>query len=125
MIKKSALFIIASAFLLSACTLTGSAQTTPPTTPSSTAPKQIAENTIIISNFAFSPQTLTVKPGSVITVTNNDSATHTVTSDDNTSFNISSISQGSSATFTAPTKPGTYAFHCAIHRTMTGTLIVQ
>lgn len=129
MIKKPALFIIASAFVLSACSYTNSGQTTTPTTPvapatGATTPQ--TQNQLTISNYAFSPQSLTVAAGSTVKVTNNDSTTHTITSDDKgASFNIPSIPSGSSASFTAPSKPGTYTFHCNIHKTMTGTLIVQ
>ena len=49
---------------------------------------------------------------------------HTVTSDDGTSFNMS-VDGGVSTSFKAPTKPGTYKFHCNIHSQMHGTLTVQ
>ncbi len=37
------------------------------------------------------------------------------------------LNQGESATFTAPTQPGTYKFSCTVHAQMQeiGTLIVQ
>jgi plastocyanin len=75
-----------------------------------------------ISGFAFSPATLSVKTGSVIKVTNNDAAAHTLTADDN-SFDSGNIPAGGSGTITV-TKAGTFAFHCTYHSRMTGTLTV-
>ena len=65
-----------------------------------------------------------VTAGATVTVKNNDGVTHTVTSDDGTSFNMS-VDGGTSTSFKAPTKPGTYKFHCNIHSQMHGTLTVQ
>jgi plastocyanin len=47
-----------------------------------------------------------------------------VTSDDGKSFNVT-VAAGGTATFTAPTKPGTYPFHCSVHPQMHGTLVVK
>ena len=80
-----------------------------------------AATTAEIRNFAF-PAGLTVKAGGSITFTNADSAPHTVTMDDG-SCDAGRISSGSSATITF-TAPGTYAFHCAIHTSMKGTVVV-
>lgn len=54
---------------------------------------------------------------------NADPVTHTLTADDGKSFNVS-VNGNSSGTFTAPSKPGTYKFHCTIHPQMHGTLTV-
>jgi plastocyanin len=48
---------------------------------------------------------------------------HTVTSDDGKSFDVT-VNPGKTATFTAPSSPGTYKFHCKIHSSMHGTLTV-
>ena len=65
-----------------------------------------------------------VKAGATVNIKNNDPFTHTVTSDDGTSFNVS-VDGGKTATITAPSKPGSYNFHCNIHSNMHATLIVQ
>ena len=65
-----------------------------------------------------------VKAGATVNIKNNDSFTHTVTSDDGTSFNVS-VDGGKTATITAPSKAGTYKFHCNIHSTMHAMLTVQ
>ena len=77
-----------------------------------------------ISNFKFSPGTITVKSGTKVTVTNNDSTAHTATSNDGSSFSTGDIDPGSSTTITV-SKAGTYAYHCSIHPFMHGTLVVQ
>jgi len=80
-------------------------------------------NTIEISNFAFSPTSLTVTAGTTVTVVNDDGATHTLTAADR-SFDTGHLDQGDRATFT-PGAPGTYTFFCAIHDYMRGTLEVR
>lgn len=72
--------------------------------------------------FAFT--SATVAPGSEVTFTNADGAGHTLTADDG-AFDTGTVSGGDSATFTAPSEPGEYAFHCTIHPSMTGTLTVE
>jgi hypothetical protein len=78
---------------------------------------------VTIQNFAFNPATLTVSVGTTITWTNLDSAPHTVTSDDNL-FDSGTLNQGApfSHTFTTP---GTFAYHCNIHPSMTAQVVVQ
>ena len=63
------------------------------------------------------------KTGATVNIKNNDPFTHTVTSDDGSSFNVS-VDGNKTATITAPTKAGTYKFHCNIHSFMHGTLTV-
>jgi plastocyanin len=79
-------------------------------------------NALTIQGFAFSPKSLTVSAGTAVTVTNKDGARHTFSSDDGTTFNTP-VNGHASATVTV-TKPGTYTYHCRIHPSMTGTLIV-
>lgn len=93
-----------------------------PTAAPTTAPTTNG-NSITIANFAFAPATLTVKVGTKVTWTNNDSATHTVTADQG-AFNSPDLPTGQSYSFTF-TKAGTYSYHCAIHSSMTATIVVQ
>jgi plastocyanin len=78
---------------------------------------------ITIKNFAFRTPG-SVRPGATVTVRNEDSTEHTVTADSGNAFDSTQPSGGSSS-FTAPTKPGSYPFHCTIHPFMHGTLVVQ
>ncbi|MFJ8039029.1 hypothetical protein ACIRBX_00780 [Kitasatospora sp. NPDC096147] len=60
---------------------------------------------IAIRDFAFVPADLTVAPGTRISVTDQDSAPHTVTATGK-AFDTGRIDGGKSATLTAPTAPG-------------------
>jgi plastocyanin len=78
-----------------------------------------------IAGFAFSPNPLTVAPGDTVVFQNNDSAPHTATSDTAGQFDTGQIASGASGSFTAPSAPGSYPYHCNIHPNMTATLVVQ
>lgn len=94
----------------------------PPSAGSSSGSKP-ASAAIGIQGFSYaSPPS--VSPGAKVTVTNHDSVAHTVTSDTDGLFNVN-VQPGANATFTAPTKPGSYKFHCIYHGNMHGTLVVK
>ena len=65
----------------------------------------------------------TVAAGAVITVKNDDSQAHTVTSKAG-GFDVKVDANGT-ATFKAPSKPGKYALICIYHSNMSGTLVVK
>ena len=76
-----------------------------------------------IKDFSFQPATISVSVGSTVTWTNADTTGHTVTADDG-SFDSKSLA--SNATFSQTfAKAGTFAYHCAIHPGMKGTVTVQ
>ncbi|MEZ0109721.1 plastocyanin [Catenulispora sp. EB89] len=85
----------------------------------------VGASQIVISNFAFSPAALTVTAGQTVTVVNNDSTTHTLTATTGKAFDTGDLAPGKTATFTAPTTPGTYSYICTIHQFMHGTLTVK
>jgi plastocyanin len=73
---------------------------------------------------AFSPNSITVKKGTTVTWTNNDSTTHTVQETDGKSGPKSdNIAPGGTYTFTF-VAAGSFAYHCSIHPSMTGTVTV-
>lgn len=84
---------------------------------------ETTEATITISDFDYGDP-LTVAPGTEVTVVNEDSAAHNA-NDANGAFEEPLISQGESATFTAPDEPGTYDLICTAHGQMSGQLIVE
>lgn len=95
----------------------------PTTNNTSTAgTQQTGSQTVAISNFSFVPSQITITKGATITWTNNDSAPHQIVADDN-SFQSGALSQGQSFQQTFD-QEGTYSYHCAIHPSMKGTVIV-
>jgi len=109
------LILLMFAILVSGCVQQG--QNNPP--PSGNEP-----NAVIIKDFAFSPSTLTVNAGATVTWTNQDSAAHKVTSDSGTELDSASFSQGQTYSHTFST-PGTFEYHCGIHTSMKGKVVVE
>jgi plastocyanin len=96
-------------------------------------PLSILKGSSVQGSPDFDPDTLTVKKGDKITVTNKDTLPHTVTSgtgptDPNSAkqFDTSIIEPGATADIeTTNIAPGDYPFHCAVHPYMTGKVVVQ
>ena len=80
---------------------------------------------VTIKDFAYVPATITVKKGTKVTWTNQDSTRHDVTPDsESDNFKASELlSKGESYSFTFNTA-GTYTYHCGPHPQMKGTVIV-
>lgn len=83
---------------------------------------------VAAQGFKFSPQTVEVALGGKVTWTNKDGAAHTATSgkpgakDGKWDGQLS----GSGGTFSFTfAQPGTYEYFCAIHTSMTGTVVVK
>jgi plastocyanin len=127
--------ILAASLAIGACgsasTPSPAATSTAPATAPASAPASVAPSSaggdagasaVTIQNFAFNPRTVTVKVGTKVTWTNQDSTAHTVTFDtgDTKSGNIA---QG--ATFEQTfSSAGSLTYHCSIHPSMTGTVTV-
>jgi plastocyanin len=109
-----------------ACTGCTSSQSPAPVPAATTLAPATGSTSILIKNFAFSPDVLTIRTGNTVIWTNQDSVPHQIASDPGSSVSFSSdpLSNGVSyqVTFTAP---GTYSYHCAIHPSMKGTIVVQ
>jgi plastocyanin len=81
-----------------------------------------ADGAVTIAGFAFDPTTITVQVGDSVTWTNQDSTAHTATASG--AFDTGNIASSASKSITFATA-GTFAYHCTIHPTMTGTVVVQ
>lgn len=90
-----------------------------------TGPASPAAARITIKSYTFRPAALTVRPGALINVVNQDSVAHTVTATGPKAFDTGDIGPGTAVTFTAPTKPGNYPYACTIHPYMKGSLSVR
>jgi plastocyanin len=78
---------------------------------------------IEIRNFHFEPATLVVAPGTTVTWINRDAEIHAVTSTQG-AFASPGIDGNERFSFRFE-KPGTYAYRCALHAQMTGTIVVR
>lgn len=111
----------------SSTSTTSSTSNSESTAPASSGSEQTSSNAVAveISNFAYSPATLTVKVGTTVTWTNKDSARHDVAADDESSDAPSSelLGRGESYSFTFK-KAGTYSYHCTPHPNMQAKVIV-
>jgi plastocyanin len=81
------------------------------------------QNKIEIKDFAFDPQTLTVKSGETITWINRDEEPHTVVSVQKQFKKSTALDTDETFTITAGA-PGTYTYFCSVHPKMTGTIVV-
>jgi plastocyanin len=72
---------------------------------------------------AFVPNPVNVSQGGVITWSNTDSTTHDMVSDTGV-WDSGRIAPNGNFNFTFAAK-GSYPYHCSIHPSMTGTIVVQ
>jgi len=113
LIRKIAIAALLSGFSLSA--LAGETK--------DTGGSGAGQNKIEIKDFAFNPQTITVKPGEKITWINKDEEPHTVVSVEKQFKKSSALDTDQE--FTVVTgSPGTYSYFCSVHPKMTGTIVV-
>lgn len=113
---------------ITGCASEGGGSSAPPAASSSVAPQaggsaQPAEGVITIRDFKYEVPA-SVKPGSMVTVTNADSAPHTLTAKDEGGFDVE-VPGGASVSFQAPDAPGEYGIICSFHPQMAGTLAVK
>jgi plastocyanin len=82
------------------------------------------QNKIEIKDFAFNPQTITVKAGEKVTWINRDEEPHTVVSVEKQFKKSTALDTDEEFTITAGA-PGTYTYFCSVHPKMTGTIVVE
>lgn len=77
---------------------------------------------IKIEDFAYSPKTITIKKGTTLTWTNQDSVAHTVTGEDG-GPDSELLDQGETYSYTF-NEAGSFAYFCKPHPEMQATVIV-
>lgn len=77
---------------------------------------------VTVQGFQFQTPSVTVNAGDTVTWTNKDSAAHTVTADNGAFDNP--LPAGGSTTITF-SQAGTFTYHCTIHPSMKGAVVVQ
>jgi plastocyanin len=83
----------------------------------------IAQATVTIDNFTFSPAELTVPPGTTVTWVNHDDIPHTVV-EENKSFRSKALDTDDTFSFTF-TRAGDFTYFCSLHPHMTGKITVK
>jgi amicyanin len=111
---------------------------TPPAAPNPTSSKESTNSnqnpptsnnefssakSVSIVNMSYSPADITVKKGTTVTWTNNDTIAHTVTADSNNTFDSGNMDKGKTFSFTF-NNAGTFAYHCTYHADMHGKVVV-
>ena len=115
--KKTAALLSAIAFLnLSLFAIAGEMKND-----DSTSSKQ---SRIEIKDFAFNPQTITVKSGEKVTWINRDEEPHTIVSVGKQFKKSTALDTDQEFTITVGA-PGTYDYFCSVHPKMTGTIVVE
>lgn len=110
-------------------TTSSTATTTTLVAPATTTTSQETTTTVqqaaavTIQNFAFNPSQITVNKGDTVIWTNEDSFTHTVVSDSGSEINSPALSSGQAYSHTFNTA-GTFDYHCSLHPSMKGKVIV-
>lgn len=131
---KSGLPSIAATVLLVGLSGCGSSSNTPaansstagaasPTATATGASPSAGNVLVTIKDFSFTIPA-SVSPGTTVTVKNEDNQNHTFSSSPAGSFDVT-VNAGSSATFTTPTKAGSYKVICHFHANMKGNLVVK
>ncbi len=102
---------------------------TPPSPPSSSSasgsqtPAPASSGTVTITSSGFQPTLLTVKAGTTVTWTNNDTAAESVTSDTASLFDSGSLAAGATYQF-AFSQAGTFTYHSTTNPALKGTVVV-
>ena len=78
---------------------------------------------IRVDNFTFGPETITISANSTVTWVNKDDVPHVIASTEGV-FKSKALDTDDKYSFTF-SKPGIYAYFCAIHPKMVGKVIVQ
>lgn len=78
---------------------------------------------IFIADFAFQPQELIIKEGATVIWRNDDSVVHSVVSNEGM-FKSPTLNKGDEFSFTF-SKAGVHDYHCGIHPSMRGKIIVK
>jgi plastocyanin len=86
-------------------------------------PAAASGESVTITSGGYQPNLLTVKAGTTVTWTNNDSAAESVTSDTAGLFDSGSLAAGATFKFTF-SQAGTFTYHSTTNPALKGTVVV-
>ncbi len=93
--------------------------------PSATeSPAVTGEIKVTLENFSYAPKTITIKKGTKVTWTNQDTIKHDVVSDEGKELSTTLLAKGETYSHVFNTT-GTFAYHCTPHPFMKATVIVE
>lgn len=118
--RKPIISLFAAFALAGGVALAQSGSSSPAASP---APSASPAAVVHMKNFAYNPETVTIRPGQSVRFVQDDETPHTVTAADK-SFDSGNLDQGKSWTHVFA-KEGTYAYFCAYHTYMKGKVIVK
>ena len=125
MLQKLTKVIIASIFLILIISFAlGCTQQTSSSTEITASGILGIKTDVEIKNFKFNPETVTIPAGTTVIWTNNDSTNHTVVSTTGNEMDSGSLNPGETFAHIF-NDPGTYEYHCSIHTTMVGKVVVE
>lgn len=114
--------LVATVFPLAGCGGGGSDGSA--SSPSATSASAPTAQAVTIVDYTYKPAQLTVPAGTTVKFTNEDSTPHTATSKRSGAFETGSIDTAKTGEVTL-SRPGTYAYYCAFHPFMKGTITVR
>lgn len=79
----------------------------------------------MLGSNSYSPSPDTVSVGQTVAWHNGDSSTHTATSNVSGAFDTGNIGGGATSSPITMDTAGTFTYHCSLHPSMTGTLVVE
>jgi plastocyanin len=126
--RPVAIPLVVAALVFAGCGGGDDADSTPSgSSPNPAAASSSGPQAVKIVDYIYKPADLTVATGTTVEFTNQDSTPHTATSKATSNkagaFETGSIDTGKSAEVTLE-EPGTYAYYCAFHPFMKGTITV-
>ncbi|MCL4406202.1 MAG: plastocyanin/azurin family copper-binding protein [Patescibacteria group bacterium] len=86
-------------------------------------PSPITVTKVVIGGFSFQPRELSIVRGSAVRWINNDATAHVIV-DDAGAFKSDSLPQGGTFEVVFDSS-GEFSYHCAIHPSMTGKIVVE
>lgn len=119
-----AVLLVGIAIPLVGCGGGGGTDSTSAATSGSASASSAKPQAVTIADYSYKPAQITVAAGTTVEFTNEDSTPHTATSKQSGAFETGSIDTGKSAKVILE-KPGTYAYFCAFHPFMKGTIKVE
>lgn len=96
--------------------------------PTALSQGSVSANTVMIRDFTFSPETVTVKAGEIVRWENHDSTPHRImfTDASGRDTNVESSALAPSQSYSRKfNTPGTFPYYCKIHPSMKGNVIVE